>query len=552
MLAVDLDDGGVRSRRKEKAAFRHSGCAVGMIVVCGCALVTFLNQAQEASVLTNIQGIDDVTKGFIDSGEWSKEAIIIDQEKGLLPPDPSDSGAGGDGLGGGSPDDAKRKKRGNSAANSSNGPGGLNGTNNGLYDNSINGHCKKDVHIKCASHADCGPLGGCVQWHCSNNPEAKCLTSDDCAPDGGICTGAGYCKANPETACSKTRDCQIYEDAQCLYGGTCQLNSQVACIQDSDCSQEGDSCSFHINKWWEAGTDFPRDETEAGPYANWTEAQLRKKMIAAMKKILYLQSDMETQIPINRMLNQSIAKLTRRKGEILKVNVPYIRRAQKKMRKSIESAAKSYGKDSTGSDLGEMVEDMNRTIVAKDSIQDDHVMRIKEDFDFINETVNSSYTILLSRMENLWQEFNDTVVELNETQHNTTKMLLEYFRVTFQHAKSELLSSLKEIEEMPTQDYYKGLRDVERMFRDFKVKNERYLRKIYNDVLGGTQKFSDQSAMIRDANSSYYNNTNRASVLTDLSKMIILSQNVSAQETNLTALERALLTFERDHPLPTV
>ena len=541
MLAVNLEE--ARSRHKTKAVLRHYGCAIAMLAVCGCTLACFLSNAQNGTVLTNIVGIDDVTRGLIDSGEWSKEAIVIDQEKGLLPPDPLQGGAGSAALGAGSSDGAKKKKKG-SSSNESGDQDGINGVG-------IHGHCKLDVHIKCTSHAECGPIGGCVQWHCSNNSEVKCLTSDDCGSYGGVCTGAGYCRSNPETACSKSEDCQIYDDSQCMFGGTCQLDSSVACIQDSDCSNAEDSCSFHIKKWWEAGIDFPADDSDTGPYANWTEVQLRRKMVIALKKILYLQADMESQIPINRMLNQSIENLARRKGEILKVNVPAIRKAQKLMRQTIDDADIEHKKDSSAAGLRKDAQNLNQTIAAEDSIQDDHILRIQEDFDLINETVNSSYSILLSRMDNLWQEFNDTAVVLNETQHETTKILFNYFATTFKHAKAQLLSSLKEIEDMPSEDYYNGLREVESMFRDFKVKNERYLTQIKNDASSATRHYNDhQSPSVSDANASYYNSSNRASLITGLSSLRVLSLNVSAQETNLTALERALNSFERDFPLP--
>ena len=563
-MLSSFDGDASRLTRKTKpiclSQLRHASCAIFLTGILGVLLVSLLSQAQsETGELTNIRGIDDVTKGQIDSGEWSKEAIVIDQEKGLLPPDPLDGGLGSADLAASSLDDAKKKKRSSSQSGDEEGQDSGNQGSQGSTnddddseDDSINGHCKQDVHIKCTSHAECGPLGGCVQWHCSNYTNIKCVTSDDCNSSAGICTGAGYCRSNPETACSKTEDCQIYEDSQCLYGGTCQQNSQVACIQDSDCSA-GDTCSFHIKEWWEAGTDFPvDDDAEDGFYANWTEFQLRKKVLVALKKILYLQKDMVSQVPINRMLNQSMAELARRKGEILRVNVPQVRQAQKIMQQTIVNATLDLEKHSATAIV--LVRDrakrFNESIIAKNTAHDNRVLQIEKDFDLINETVNSSYYILLSRMDDLWNELNDTIVVLNNTQHQTNAMLLERFKSTFDAAKTRLWQSLKEIEDMPSIDYYKGLKDVETMFRNFRQDNRRYFAQIKRAVKENTGGFSASKAGLRDMNASYFNSTLRAALKAEISNFTALSPNVTLLEQNLTALEKALKTFEHDYPLP--
>jgi hypothetical protein len=547
-----------RSYRQPKTYFRHAACSVSLLVVFGIALSGLFDEKPASSiVLTNIAGIDEETKGHIDSGEWSKEAVVIDQEKGLLPPDPHQLKISSAELAGGSPDDAKKKKGGGAddASGDDSTGSGADGDGDDSEDNakggSIKGHCKKDVHIKCTSHAQCGPLGGCVEWHCSNSSETVCYTSDDCSPYGGICTGAGYCKANHETACSKTDDCSIYEDSQCLFGGTCELDPKVVCIQDSDCTMEGDSCSTHTKMWWEAGTDFPEDDTDFGPYKKWSPMQLRKKVLIALKKIMYMQSDMESQVPINRMLNKTIEALARRKGEILRVNGPVARDAQKIMKDKIQNASNEFRKSAFASiDLHKAASDLNETITSTDAAQDDRVLKSLADFDALNETINASYSLLVSRMEDLWAELNDTVFELNTTQHRTTKQLQDHFQNTFDTAKAGLYKSFKEIEDMPTEDFYNGLQEIRTMFHDFKVKNDRYLRTSKKTASQAIGDVDDLSVVMDQESESYFNSSVRAGIQELLADLQGLTANATAADPTLTGLEKALGTFERDFPLP--
>jgi hypothetical protein len=545
-----------RSYRQPKTYFRHTACAVSLLFVFGIALSGLFDEKPTSStVLTNIAGIDEETKGHIDSGEWSKEAIVIDQEKGLLPPDPNQKKIASAELAGGSVDDAKKKKGGGTDDASGDGSsgGGVEGDDSAddAKGGSLKGHCQKDVHIKCSSHAQCGPLGSCVEWHCSNSSETVCYTSDDCNPYGGICTGAGYCKANHETACSKTDDCSIYEDSQCLSGGTCEMDPKVGCIQDSDCPQEGDTCTTHTKTWWEAGTNFPQDDTDFGPYAQWTPMQLRKKVLIALKKIMYMQADMEAQVPINRMLNTSIEALARRKGEILRVNAPVAREAHQIMKDKVQNATKEFKKSSWAHiDLDKAASDLNETITTTDAAQDDRVLKSLADFDALNNTINASYSLLISRMEDLRTELNDTIFELNYTQHMTAKQLQDHFQNTFNDAKAGLYKSFKEIEDMPTEDFYNGLREIRAMFHDFKVKNDRYLRtskKIASQAIGDVD---DLSVAMEQESETYYNSSVRAAIQDLLVDLHSLTANATAADPTLTGLEKALGTFEKDFPLP--
>ncbi len=546
-----------RSYRQPKAYFRHAACAVSLLVVFGVALSGLFDEKPTPSILTNIAGIDQETKGHIDSGEWSKEAVVIDQEKGLLPPDPNQKNFASAELAGGSADDAKKKKGGGGGADDGSGDGSNGGgadgddSPDGAKGGNIKGHCQKDVHIKCTSHAQCGPLGGCVEWHCSNSSETVCYTSDDCNPYGGICTGAGYCKANHETACSKTDDCAIYEDSQCLSGGTCELDPKVGCIQDSDCAQEGDTCTTHIKTWWEAGIDFPEDDTDFGPYAKWTPMQLRKKVLIALKKIMYMQADMESQVPINRLLNTSIEALARRKGEILRVDAPAVREATKVMKEKVHNASNEFKKSAWAAiDLDKAASDLNETITSTDAAQDERVLKSLEDFDALNGTVNASYSLLLSRMEDLWAELNDTVFELNNTQHRTTKQMQDHFQSTFDNAKSELYKSFKEIEDMPTVEFYNGLREIRTMFHDFKVKNDRYLRTSKKTATQAIGDVDDLSVAMAQENELYFNSSVRAAIQELVVELHGLTVNATAEDPTLTGLEKALDTFEKDYPLP--
>ena len=173
-----------------------------------------------------------------------------------------------------------------------------------------------------------------------------------------------------------------------------------------------------------------------------------------------------------------------------------------------------------------------------------------EDFDALNETINASYSLLVSRMDDLWAELNDTVFDLNATQHKTTKQLQDHFQSTFDDAKAGLYKSFKEIEEMPTEDFYNGLREIRTMFHDFKVKNDRYLRTSKKTATQAISDVNDLSVAMTQESELYYNSSVREAIQELLADLQSLSVNATAGDPSLTGVEKALSTLERDFPLP--
>ncbi len=47
--------------------------------------------------------------------------------------------------------------------------------------------------------------------------------------------------------------------------------------QDADCGDKNGQCVWMGDVWWQADEDFPQD-SELGPYQNWTDAQLVEKI----------------------------------------------------------------------------------------------------------------------------------------------------------------------------------------------------------------------------------------------------------------------------------
>ena len=286
--------------------------------------------------LIKVTGIDSDTQDQIDSGEWSEPMVRDMMKKGLLPPESFEKkedrfgfnvqddgrvrsyndtkvavGSSGGSSGGtfSQPGNSSGNSSGNSATGvnvTANRAAGTNETGASDADTASGrqvekhttpGHCQNDPHIICSSVEDCSAVGGaCVWWYCSEDPEKSCMNTNDCSESGGICTGPGYCKEFRQAPCSRDDDCDPFGGV-CVVGGHCLQDPDFACLDDDDCRAH-DRCSYHEPVWWRANEDFPQDES-LGPYQNWTDQQLRQKMIIAMKKMLHIQRDLETQVPIN-------------------------------------------------------------------------------------------------------------------------------------------------------------------------------------------------------------------------------------------------------------
>jgi hypothetical protein len=69
-------------------------------------------------------------------------------------------------------------------------------------------------------------------------------------------------------------------------------------MSDSDCGDSGGTCRTKNKVWWEEDENFPKDP-KFGPYATWSRLQFHKKLLVLLLKILHLQNDLESQVPIN-------------------------------------------------------------------------------------------------------------------------------------------------------------------------------------------------------------------------------------------------------------
>eukprot|EP00960_Hanusia_phi_P053397 762048-Hanusia_phi.AAC.4 len=70
---------------------RHICTAASLFVVMAVVCVVLLHdvpQDEIRSSLTSIPYIRQETRDKIDSGQWNKEAVVTDQQAGLLPPNP--------------------------------------------------------------------------------------------------------------------------------------------------------------------------------------------------------------------------------------------------------------------------------------------------------------------------------------------------------------------------------------------------------------------------------------------------------------------------------
>jgi poly-beta-hydroxyalkanoate depolymerase len=126
----------------------------------------------------------------------------------------------------------------------------------------------------------------------------------------------------------------------------------------------------------------------------------------------------------------------------------------------------------------------------------------------------------------------------------------DHFQSTFDNAKSELYKSFKEIEDMPTVEFYNGLREIRTMFHDFKVKNDRYLRTSKKTATQAIGDVDDLSVAMAQENELYFNSSVRAAIQELVVELHGLTVNATAEDPTLTGLEKALDTFEKDYPLP--
>ena len=162
----------------------------------------------------------------------------------------------------------------------------------------VQGHCKMLPTTACTKDDECSVTGGaCVFWYCTSDPELRCASAADCASSGGICTGPGHCSGDASLACATDSDC-TESGGSCVLGGYCSGVPSRSCMSDSDCGDSGGSCRTGNKVWWEADENFPKDP-KFGPYVTWSRLQFHKKLLVTLLKILHLQNDMETQVPIN-------------------------------------------------------------------------------------------------------------------------------------------------------------------------------------------------------------------------------------------------------------
>lgn len=335
---------------------RHAIVAAGLTLCLAAAVVLLLAADEDQDVrrgglgrptdlLYKIPGISQETQAHIDSGEWSDEAVVMDMEKGLLPnilekgphnsfnatkkeKDPVEDDDDGakkkkkvqeqGGVGNqtepetGEADSGDAVPTGAPAAPSvpgagrSEGGGSKDGTEDddfGDMSDQMQGHCAMDPSKSCSKDADCSEEGGaCVFWTCTGagngaGEESRCESTDDCVSQGGVCTGAGHCNGDPTQGCVQDKDCYTMGGI-CIMGGYCADDPGRGCEATIDCGELGGECIIPDRAWWVLDTNFPPD-SDFGPYANWTDVQLKQKLLVLARKILHLQRNMEQQVGVN-------------------------------------------------------------------------------------------------------------------------------------------------------------------------------------------------------------------------------------------------------------
>eukprot|EP00291_Cryptomonas_curvata_P027725 CAMPEP_0172211208 /NCGR_PEP_ID=MMETSP1050-20130122/36270_1 /TAXON_ID=233186 /ORGANISM="Cryptomonas curvata, Strain CCAP979/52" /LENGTH=387 /DNA_ID=CAMNT_0012891625 /DNA_START=1 /DNA_END=1161 /DNA_ORIENTATION=+ len=309
-----------RRERNQVTTWRRATSSVFLMIAAIFLVNRLASAPQKPIVELKIDGIERETQDQIDSGEWPLFMVKDMMKKGLLPPHSFDEDEESHSFNV-PDDDGKKKKKSNKPQSGINGTNG-NSSQEPANENSttstgrevgkhvgVPGHCEKDPHITCNSFDDCRAVTGtCIWWYCTVDVMKACQSTNDCGEEGGICSGPGYCQEFPEAACQIDRDCEAF-GGSCVVGGYCLQSPNFSCLDDIDCNPD-DSCSFHEPQWWRADSDFPQDRDEGfGPYPNWTDRQLRQKMMIAMRKIVHMQHDLEQQVPINTRLSRYIRRV---------------------------------------------------------------------------------------------------------------------------------------------------------------------------------------------------------------------------------------------------
>ena len=162
----------------------------------------------------------------------------------------------------------------------------------------VQGHCTMAPTTQCTTDEECSASGGgCVYWHCTSDPDLRCASNADCSSGGGICTGPGHCSGDPSLPCFEDNQCTS-SGGSCVLSGYCSGVPSRSCLADADCGDSGGSCRTKNKVWWNADENFPKSP-KFGPPDTWSRLQLHKKLLVLMLKILHMQDDLETQVPIN-------------------------------------------------------------------------------------------------------------------------------------------------------------------------------------------------------------------------------------------------------------
>ena len=279
-------------------------------------------------------------------------------------------------------------------------------------DFTVQGHCSFSPSTDCTKDEECSQFGGgCLFWTCLSDPKTRCANTADCASTGGICTGPGHCSGEPELKCSQDEECSSAGGA-CVTAGYCSALPSLACVADTDCGDKGGSCLSAGNEWWKADENFPKDY-KLGPYSSWSRLEMHKKLLIVMLKVLHMQSDLESQVPINAQFMGQIRWLQSfLKGSNLELT-DNVNDGNLLMLKNVEIVHQKLFDDQRN---------LARDILAMDSMlkdwdvkQDKRLHGLESSWPEYNRTLTGMSDQAYDRSTRLWRDTNETDLYWNAT-----------------------------------------------------------------------------------------------------------------------------------------
>jgi len=246
-------------------------------------------------------------------------------------------------------------------------------------------------------------------------------------------------------------------------------------MSDSNCGDSGGTCRTKNKVWWEADENFPKDP-KFGQYPTWSRLQFHKKLLVLMLKILHMQTDMETEVPIN---GQFMGQITWLKKFLSSSGLEAGDAADqahvlgKQAVSSLDGKLYSDQKALT-SDVLSLESELNGI----DAGQDTKLNTIQSDGPFRAKIVGMSDSSYVRSME-LWKKVNTTDVEWNTTLRpdGQTKELSGMVGRAMGETSQNIGDGIYRYTTSATSRYQTGYHHLRQLYENFKYLTEMHLRK---------------------------------------------------------------------------